>query len=116
MSGGQERDIVIRALEAAHDSEHSKGCPFSQQNLRSAPCECHVGQARFAISVLNSMGRPTVEELRSELGASNWVIARRTPRIISKYGEDVLCLSPSKLVAAERRALLCRAARMGVKV
>ena len=34
------------------------------------------------------------EFLRKAVGP-NWVLAKRTKRIIEKYGEDVACLSPS---------------------
>lgn len=46
----------------------------------------------------------TPDELRIELG-SNWVIARRTPRIVKKYGADVNCISAAQYAAAQRRAI-----------
>lgn len=33
--------------------------------------------------------------MQQSVGAK-WVVARRTPRIIAKYGDDVVCLSPSR--------------------
>lgn len=42
-----------------------------------------------------SMSYPTfLEHLRARYG-HNWVIARRTSRIVARYGEDVHCFSPS---------------------
>ena len=35
-----------------------------------------------------------LEWLRSELGTQNWVVARRTKRILAKYGDDVRTISP----------------------
>ena len=29
-------------------------------------------------------------------GMSPWVVAKRTPRIVEKYGESVTCLSPQR--------------------
>lgn len=40
--------------------------------------------------------------LRQEFG-SNWVVARRTPRIVQRYGEDVCCISPQRYRAAEQK-------------
>jgi len=40
---------------------------------------------------------------KKELGL-NWVIARRTKRIVEQYGEDVRCLSPKEYEAARLRA------------
>lgn len=40
------------------------------------------------------------------VGGSNWVLARRTKRIVERYGEDVICLSPKQYENAERLARL----------
>lgn len=44
--------------------------------------------------------------IRDKIG-SNWVVARRTPRILAKYGEDVFCISQQALrkIDREYRAL-----------
>ena len=64
-------------------------------------------KVRLAQSVLDSYGSATAEEIRNELGA-NWVIARRTRRIVEKYGADVKCYTNSQYKAAERRAIESR--------
>lgn len=33
--------------------------------------------------------------MREKVGR-NWVISRRTPRIVAQYGEDVVCISPKE--------------------
>lgn len=38
---------------------------------------------------------PFSEFMRDRVGP-NWVIARRTPRIVRQYGEDVICLTPKR--------------------
>lgn len=38
--------------------------------------------------------------LRTKVGP-NWVLARRTSRILAKYGESVVCLSPKRYRALE---------------
>lgn len=42
-----------------------------------------------------------LEFMRGTLG-SNWVIARRTPRILAKYGEDVVCISKQRMRALDK--------------
>lgn len=59
---------------------------------------------RLAKSLVESHGSPTADEMRQELG-SNWVIARRTKRVVERYGEDVNCVTPKQYAAAERRAI-----------
>jgi hypothetical protein len=51
----------------------------------------------------------TCEELRKEFG-SNWVIARRTPRIVEKYGPDVKTITFQQYEDATRRAIESRVA------
>jgi hypothetical protein len=46
----------------------------------------------------------TVEEMAPYIG-TKWVIARRTPRIVRKYGADVNCISHRKYLEASRKAL-----------
>lgn len=41
---------------------------------------------------------PFIEWARRQIG-SNWVIARRTARIVERYGADVVCLTQSKYKA-----------------
>jgi hypothetical protein len=43
----------------------------------------------------------------------NWVVARRTPRIVAAYGEDVICLSPKAYRNAQRLAHLRRTEGFG---
>jgi hypothetical protein len=85
---------------------------FTRRALQAAlACDLPADVARhvrLALSVMNSNGYPTHDELRNIIG-SNWVVARRTTRIVREYGESVLCLSPKKLDEAEIRALEMRA-------
>lgn len=39
--------------------------------------------------------------LREKFGGRNWVLARRSRRIVRQYGDDVLCLSQKRYRAAE---------------
>jgi hypothetical protein len=41
-------------------------------------------------------------EFARVVGGGNWVIARRTPRILARYGQDVVCLSPKTYANAKR--------------
>lgn len=43
-----------------------------------------------------------VDFLSNHFGGKNWVIARRTPNILARYGEDVICLSRKRYKEAER--------------
>lgn len=40
------------------------------------------------------------------IGGSNWVLARKTPNILARYGTDVICLSNKKYDEAMRLANL----------
>ena len=51
---------------------------------------------------------PTPDEMRAAIGGRNWVVARRTPRIVERYGPDVICLSQAKYASAETRAIEAR--------
>ena len=51
---------------------------------------------------------PTPDEMRAAIGGRNWVVARRTPRIVERYGSDVICLSQAKYASAEARAIEAR--------
>ena len=42
--------------------------------------------------------------LNSRVG-SNWVVARRTPRVVRLYGEDVVCLSQKRYTALKQEWL-----------
>lgn len=39
-----------------------------------------------------------------EHGTRNWVVARRTKRIVERYGDDVVCLSQKRFRALERES------------
>lgn len=109
-------EAIRAALEAARQSRHADDCPARPQKhppKTGTACTCHRGQARLALSLIESHGEPTLEELREELG-NNWVIARRTPRIVAQYGSDVVCCTHKTYEAAQLRALNKRAVRMGV--
>ena len=43
----------------------------------------------------------------------NWVIHRRTERILRRYGPDVVCVSPKKYYEAERDWEFHRAGELG---
>lgn len=52
---------------------------------------------------------PTLDELAAAIGGHNWVVvARRTPRIVARYGEDVICISQRKYLEIRRRIMLAR--------
>jgi hypothetical protein len=59
---------------------------------------------KLAHSVLLSHGSATQQEMQEQLG-TNWVLARRTKRIVERYGPDVRCYSQAQYAAAERRAI-----------
>jgi hypothetical protein len=46
------------------------------------------------------------ERFAELVGGHNWVIARRSGRIVVKYGANVVCLSPERYREAERVARL----------
>jgi len=89
-----EKEFVIPALQATEKWHHV--LPSDVQRA-----------LRVALSVIQTHGSATVDELRRELG-ENWVIARRTPAIVARYGEDVRCYSQAQYRDAERRAILKR--------
>ena len=41
--------------------------------------------------------------IEREYKTTNWVIARRTQRIINRYGQDVVCLTSKKLRRLEKQ-------------
>jgi hypothetical protein len=51
---------------------------------------------------------PTAGEISAVLGGKKWVIARRTPRIVERYGEDVVCVSQQAYKKAEAKAIEAR--------
>ena len=51
---------------------------------------------------------PTPDDMCAAISGRNWVIARRTPRIVERYGPDVICLSQAKYASAEARAIEAR--------
>lgn len=42
-----------------------------------------------------------LEFVRGQLG-TNWVVARRTSRILARYGEDVVCISQQRMRAIDK--------------
>ena len=48
---------------------------------------------------------PSPGALCRAIGSRNWVIHRRTRRIVEKYGADVICLTPKQYKAAVEKAL-----------
>jgi hypothetical protein len=44
--------------------------------------------------------------IEREHGSRNWVLHRRTARIVERYGEDVVCLSPKQFAEYEMQAEL----------
>lgn len=62
-------------------------------------------KVKLAAAVFANHGCAPVEAFRQEVGGTNWVIAKRTKRIIERYGEDVITLTPHQYKAAERRAI-----------
>ncbi len=51
------------------------------------------------------------KEFYEIIGGENWAVARRTRRIVSHYGIDVICLSHKSYVEAVRLARLRQAER-----
>jgi hypothetical protein len=58
----------------------------------------------LAQSVAALGGSASAAELAVEFGP-RWVIARRTARIVEKYGEGVRCLTPAEHERGVRRAI-----------
>lgn len=50
----EERAVVADAVHHASMSAHHSACPVARQ--RSMTCECHVGKAQSALSVLARHG------------------------------------------------------------
>ena len=46
----EERAVVVGAVHHASMSAHHSACPVARQ--RSMTCECHVGKARAALTIL----------------------------------------------------------------
>jgi hypothetical protein len=51
---------------------------------------------------------PTAIEIATHLGTRNWVVARRTANILTRYGTDVICLSPQQFKKLQTHILLTR--------
>jgi len=51
---------------------------------------------------------PTATEIATHLGTRNWVVARRTAGILTRYGTDVICLSPQQFRKMQAHILLHR--------
>ena len=56
---------------------------------------------------LHKYSGATSEEFAAEWGPK-WVIARRTKRIVEKYGEDVKCVTHKQYVETERKIIARR--------
>ena len=52
--------------------------------------------------------QPTPNEMSLAIGSKKWCIARRSPRIVERYGEDVVCISPQGYAKAEAKAIANR--------
>lgn len=65
---------------------------------------------RIAGSVLATHGTATAEEIRQELG-SNWVLARRSRRIVERYGAGARCVTTAQYEKAVKRAIEKREAK-----
>lgn len=53
---------------------------------------------------------PRPDEIAAYLETRNWVVARRTPRIVERYGADVVCLSLGGFKKLQQQILANRAA------
>lgn len=62
-------------------------------------------KVRFASVVHYNGGMPSPDAFAREVGGRNWVIARRTKRIVERFGEGVICLSQKQYLAASLAAL-----------
>ena len=111
---------VRAALEDAAWSFHSPSC--WTRVVVNGGCSCHVGKARFALSLYTEYGHlcaPNGEEFKKAIGCKpdqNWVLCRRTDRAVRQYGEDAIYLSEKQYHAGELKALQNRMGDMGVKV
>lgn len=47
--------------------------------------------------------------VKAKHGTGNWVIAKRTKRVVANYGEDVVCLSPREYAIYQKEAELASA-------
>ena len=65
-------------------------------------------KVRLASTVIACHGCTGANELAKVIGGRNWVVAKRTKRIVEKYGDDVICLTPERLQKAERAAIEAR--------
>jgi hypothetical protein len=78
--------------------------------------EIKFGKARLHLVVMDQHGDSAMctcqhepfprETFAKIVGGRNWVIARRSSRIVERYGDDVICLSPQRYRDAERIARL----------
>jgi hypothetical protein len=48
---------------------------------------------------------PRIEDLSRVIGSQNWVLHRRTNRIVERYGKDVVCLTRKQYESAVSKAL-----------
>jgi hypothetical protein len=91
-----ERKWVVPALETCLQCE-----------LRADVAD----RVRLALSVITTRGTATSDEMCEVLGTRNWVIARRSKRIVERYGADVRCLTPAQYEHAETQAIERRLTR-----
>lgn len=100
LQGEMERDLIRAGLEAV--APHLALLP--------RPIWMRIARALAATEPATASNAAHSGELfRRAVGGSNWVLARRTPRIVEKYGADVICLTRKAYIKAERLALEFRA-------
>lgn len=52
---------------------------------------------------------PTADEIAAYLGSSNWVhAARRSPRLVERYGADVVVITPQRYQRMKREIIARR--------
>lgn len=123
-------EVLLPALEHAAASIHHPTCEANPagrafQRKANPMCACHVGKAKLALSMFQRYpngqalfsGTPSPDEFRAAVGAVDgrtWVLARKTSRMVERYGEDAVFLTQGAYADAERRAINARAAKLGV--
>jgi len=98
------------------DHDHKNG------NVRALICD----RCNTAIAVLEHPDLPkwqtylanhpapqvyaTPDEIADYLGTRNWVVTRRTSKVVARYGADVVCLSPQMFKKMQTAILATREA------
>ena len=85
---------LVSALESV-----AEWCSLIKQNYPEMrfPKEVDAALARYRRASAPGGG---CDFLRARFG-KNWVLARRTARIVERYGADVACLTPKQYAQAE---------------